>query len=155
MRKSRGLVIPIMLAITLTIVAVDGPMLWGQTARTQDIMRQKLQHAEQLLAALVTSDWSALAEHSRQLEQLTNDPGWQVFMTPEYARESTAFLNAVQQLTAAAEQRDQTEASDAYTAVVQSCVSCHRYVAGARIAAGADRSGPGLPALAIEAGDGD
>ena len=106
----------------------------GQTQLTQSVMRQKLAASQQLLAALVTSNWAALDRHSRTLQALTNQPGWDVMRLPEYRTHTIAFQRAVQALTDAAGQRDQTTALAAYNGLVSSCVECHRYVARARIA---------------------
>lgn len=96
-------------------------------------MREKLVHAQKILEAVVTSDWVSLETHSRQLERLTEDPRWTVLKYPEYAKHSTAFKRAVQDLHAAAVRRDLDKAPEAYNAVTLKCVECHRYLARARI----------------------
>jgi cytochrome c556 len=53
----------------------------------------------------------------------------------EYRNYTTAFEKAMQDLAAAAQQRDQRTAAMAYNQLVNSCVECHRYVARSRIAA--------------------
>jgi hypothetical protein len=97
-------------------------------------MREKLNHAQKILEAVVTSDWVSLETHSRELEQLTNDPRWMVLKYPEYARHSSAFVRAVQDLHRAAAQRDLEKTPQAYIAVTLRCVDCHRYLARLRIA---------------------
>src|SRR6185503_3584923 len=59
------------------------PPAAAQTRQTKQVMRQKLAHSQQLLTALVTSDWASLGSHSRDLEALTNQPGWDVLRLPE------------------------------------------------------------------------
>jgi hypothetical protein len=97
-------------------------------------MRQKLAHAQKILEAVVTSDWTGLETHSRELERLTNDPRWIVLKFPEYAQHSGEFVRSVQALHTAAAQRDLEKAPNAYVAVTLQCVECHRYLARARIA---------------------
>jgi hypothetical protein len=106
----------------------------GQGPDVKNVMRQKLDHAQHILEAVVTSDWVALETHSRELEQLTKDPRWQVLQYPEYARYSNAFVRTIQDLHRAAAQRDLERAPKAYVAVTMQCVECHRYLARARIA---------------------
>jgi len=106
----------------------------AQTPQTQQVMRQKLVHAERLLAALVTSDWVALDRQSRALQAVTKQPGWDVFRLPEFSKYTAAFQRATQALAAAAGERDQRTALAAYNGLVTSCVECHRYVARARLA---------------------
>lgn len=105
----------------------------AQTAQTKQVMREKLTRSNALLAALVTSNWAALARESRALDAVTMKPGWQVFQFPEYSRDTRAFNQAVQALIQASTTRDQTAALTAYNSVVASCVECHRSVARRRI----------------------
>jgi hypothetical protein len=106
----------------------------NQGPRLKGVMRVKLDHAQKILEAVVTSDWVGLETHSRELQRLTADPGWTVLKYPEYAKHSTAFVQAIQVLHRAAAQRDLEETPKAYVAVTLQCVECHRYLARQRIA---------------------
>jgi len=106
----------------------------SQGPEVNQVMREKLTHAQKILEAVVTSDWVSLETHSRELEQLTSDPRWMVLKYPEYARHSSAFVRAVQDLHRAAAQRDLEKTPQAYIAVTLRCVDCHRYLARLRIA---------------------
>jgi cytochrome c' len=106
----------------------------AQTAQTKQVMQRKLVEAQQLLAALVTSNWMALGQRTAALQALTNQPGWQVLNTPEFRNQTGAFQRATQSLATAATQRDQRTALAAYNELVTSCVECHRYIARSRIA---------------------
>ena len=106
----------------------------NQGPEVNQVMREKLNHAQKILEAVVTSDWVSLETHSRELEQLTNDPRWMVLKYPEYAQHSSAFVRAVQDLHRAAAQRDLEKTPQAYIAVTLRCVDCHRYLARLRIA---------------------
>jgi cytochrome c556 len=120
---------------TATVALLVGARLAdGQTVQTKRVMQQKLVESQQLLSALVTSNWAALGQRSQALESLTRDPGWQVLQTPEFRDYTAAFQRATQAVATTATQRDQRMALAAYTQLVGSCVECHRYVARARIA---------------------
>jgi cytochrome c556 len=124
--------------VLLTTVATVSAVLSraeGQTVQTKQVMQQKLAQSQQLLAAVVTSNWTALTQRTQALESLTRQPGWQVLQTTEYRNYTAAFEQAMQALEAAAQQRDQRTAAMAYNQLVNSCVECHRYVARSRIAA--------------------
>jgi hypothetical protein len=97
-------------------------------------MREKLVHAQQLLEALVTSDWVGLETHSRELEHITDDPRWTVLKYPEYARHSAAFVRSIRALHRAAAQRDLERTPRTYIDVTMQCVECHRYLARERLA---------------------
>ena len=121
----------------LTLVALLGwwaPPLAAQTRQTKQVMRQKLAQSQQLLAALVTSNWASLGSGSRNLDALTSQPGWDVLRLPEFNKQTMAFQRAVQALADASKQRDQRTALTAYTGLVTSCVECHNYIARSRIA---------------------
>jgi hypothetical protein len=97
-------------------------------------MREKLDHMQAILEAVVTSDWKRLEAHSRDLERLTEDPRWTILNFQEYVRQSAQFKRKVADLHGAAAARDLEETPKAYVAVTLSCVECHRYLARARIA---------------------
>ena len=121
----------------LTLVVLLGwwaAPLAAQTRQTKQVMRQKLAQSQQLLAALVTSDWASLGSRSRDLEALTSQPGWDVLRLPEFNSHTLAFQRAIQALDDASRQRDQRTALTAYNGLVASCVECHSYVARSRIA---------------------
>jgi len=121
----------------LTLIALLGwwaAPLAAQTRQTKQVMRQKLAQSQQLLAALVTSNWGSLGSGSRDLEALTRLPGWDVLRLPEFNKQTLAFQRAIQALDDASRQRDQRTALTAYNGLVASCVECHSYVARSRIA---------------------
>ena len=115
-------------------------VLWTAVAFAQErllkaVMHEKLEHAQQILAAVVTSDWPALERQSRDLLRVTENPVWgAAFKTPLYTRQSEAFLRATQDLLDAAQRRDLEAAPIAYVSLTLSCVQCHRYTARARVA---------------------
>lgn len=84
------------------VVVMGVPTNGRQGPQLNTVMREKLAHAQKILGAVVTSDWPSLETHSRELEQLTNDPRWMVLKYPEYTRHSAAFVRAVQALHTAA-----------------------------------------------------
>ena len=106
----------------------------SQGPAVNNIMREKLALAQKILESVVTSDWVALEAQSREMERLTRDPRWIVLKYPEYARHSTAFIRAIQDLHLAAAQRDLERTPQAYVAVTLQCVACHRYLARERLA---------------------
>jgi hypothetical protein len=101
----------------------------------KSVMREKLGHAQKILEAVVTSDWTRLETESRELEQLTNDPRWTALKSPEYATRSQAFVRAIQDLHQAALRHDLDKTPQAYVALTLKCVECHRYMARARVVA--------------------
>ena len=104
----------------------------AQTVALDRLMRAKLEHAQQILGDVVTSNWAELARHSEELRRAARDPAWAVLTTPEYVRQSEAFLRASDDLIEAAKRRDEEAAPIAFVALTMSCVQCHRHVARMR-----------------------
>ncbi len=132
--------IRLMLALFVVVVtATSGDA--GQTVRLNRVMRDKLAHSQKILEAVVTSNWSLMEQESLELRRATQDPAWQVLMTPEYLHHTSLFTRALDYLTDAAHTRDLEGAPAAYIAMTTACVDCHRYVARKRMAMSG--SGPG------------
>ena len=106
----------------------------AQTVALDRLMRVKLEHSQQVLGAMVTSNWAELQRHSEELRRVAQDPAWEVLTTPEYVRQSAAFVRASEDLADAAKRRDGEAAPLAYVSLTMSCVQCHRYVARRRLA---------------------
>lgn len=121
------------LAVLLFALAHVSTMT-AQGPAVDRVMRKKLEVSQKILEAMVTSRWSDLEARTRDLEDLTNDPAWQVLTAPEYATHSKAFRKSVLALHEAAAKRDLEATPKAYIAVTLSCVECHRYLARSRIA---------------------
>jgi hypothetical protein len=125
------------LIIAVALVgSVGASLATAQTVALNRLMRTKLEHSQQILGAVVTGNWAELQRHSEELQRAAGDPAWAVLTTPEYLRQTTAFLRATEDLVDAAKRRDGEAAPLAYVSLTMSCVQCHRYVARMRIAGG-------------------
>ena len=125
--------IPLTSCAAILLVAVSGGAASSQTVRLNQVMRNKLEHSQKILEAVVTSNWQLLDAETKALAQVTRDPAWSVLQFPEYVRQSAAFLRATDDLAEAARLRDLEGASLGFVALSTSCVSCHRYMARSRI----------------------
>jgi hypothetical protein len=121
-------------AVIALVASLSGTSASAQSVDLKRVMQQKLEHSQLILAAVVTSNWSEMERHSRALLDLTNDQAWTVLKTPEYAKQSQAFVRAAEDLVDAARRRDGDAAPLAYVSMTLTCVQCHRYVARARVA---------------------
>jgi hypothetical protein len=106
----------------------------GQTVATRKLMRQKLVHAQELLEAITTSDFTMLERASNELAKIPTMPGWMVLHLPEYRRYSEAFLRATVDLNASAKLRDLDESAMHFQSLTMSCYQCHRYMKNSRLA---------------------
>jgi hypothetical protein len=119
------------IALTANLLTTTGS---AQSVALRRVMQQKLEHSQLILAAVVTSNWGEMERHSRSLLDLTNDPAWMALKTPDYTKQSQAFVHAAEDLVDAARRKDGDAAPLAYVSMTLTCVQCHRYVARARVA---------------------
>ena len=84
----------LVLVLVLSSLAVGVVAASNQGPQLSRVMRDKLAHAQKILEAVVTSDWTSMDSNSRALERLTNNPGWTVLKFPEYTTCSRAFVRA-------------------------------------------------------------
>lgn len=125
----------IKLAVCTLLVAIVGESpSSAQTPRLNKVMREKLTHSQAILEAVVTSNWELLARHSSELARASEDPAWMAFTMPEYVRQTGAFLRATDDLIEAAKLRNLEAASLGLVSLTTNCVTCHRYMARARLA---------------------
>jgi hypothetical protein len=119
--------------VILLAVITTGSTFSAQAPRLKTVMRAKLDHSQNILEAVVTSNWQLLDRESREMARVIHDPAWQSLITPGLSRYSEAFLRATDDVTEAAERHDLERASLAFISLSTSCVNCHRYLARARI----------------------
>ncbi|MFA5908567.1 MAG: hypothetical protein WC815_07315 [Vicinamibacterales bacterium] len=106
----------------------------AQTPSTGRLMRDKLTHTNRILEAILTSDYESLDRESAALVRATELPAWSVLKSPEYLRQSAAFISAIQDLRDAAKARDLDTAALQYMSLSLTCFQCHKHIKGARIA---------------------
>jgi hypothetical protein len=98
-------------------------------------MRMKLNHSQKVLEGLVTEDFKLMADHSNQMALLVHDENWMVVETPDYRHHSADFQMVANRLTKAAREENLDGATLAYVDLMMSCVNCHKYTRGVRLAA--------------------
>ena len=107
---------------------------FAQTPATGRLMREKLTHAQRLLEAIATSNFTLLEQESSALAAIPRSKGWMVLNSPEYRQHSAAFLRAADALVETAKKRDMDQAVKRYQDMTMTCYQCHRYIQNARIA---------------------
>jgi len=126
---------PLRLMMVLVLVAMSGLEVPAQTPATGRLMRQKLAHSQKILEAILTSDFALLDRESAALAEATKSPAWSVLLySPEYIRQSGAFLRALDDLRDAAKGRDLDGAASNYVSLTLTCFQCHRYMKNRRLA---------------------
>jgi cytochrome c556 len=124
----------IQVVVALLLVAIAGSAGIAQTPATGRVMREKLGHSQKILEAILTSNFAMLDRESAALAKATESPAWTVLKSPEYMKQSDAFLQALRELTAAAKERDLDAAAQRYNALTTTCFGCHRSMKDRRLA---------------------
>ena len=125
---------PLRLMMILALVVMSGLEVPAQTPATGRLMRLKLAHSQKILEAILTSDFTLLDRESAALAQTTKSPAWSVLYSPEYIRQSGAFLRAIDDLRDAAKGMDLEGAASSYMSLTLTCFQCHRHMKNKRIA---------------------
>ena len=121
------------LSIIVVLLTLSGSVTPAQTPALGRVMREKLMHSQKILEAIMTSDFAGLENHSAALTRLTQSSTWSVLNSPEYLRQSSAFVGAARDLVEAAKQRDLDAAAEHYVTLTRTCFQCHRHIKNARI----------------------
>ncbi|HVH26109.1 MAG TPA: hypothetical protein VM818_05095 [Vicinamibacterales bacterium] len=122
------------LMLILLVLVLTAPTLPGQTPATRRVMREKLTHSQRILEAILTSDFALLERETTALTRVTETAAWQALRSPEYLRQSEAFLAANRSLNEAAKTRDLDGAAQLYSSLTMSCFACHRHMKDSRLA---------------------
>jgi cytochrome c556 len=122
------------LMLILLVLVLTAPALPGQTPATRRVMREKLTHSQRILEAILTSDFALLERETTALTRVTETAAWQALRSPEYLRQSEAFLAANRSLNEAAKTRDLDGAAQLYSSLTMSCFACHRHMKDSRLA---------------------
>jgi hypothetical protein len=135
MRYAIGIVLLSAVAITLATVTSRGEAREAEAADLQlaqeveeSLMRQKLEHAQELLGSLSIGDYERMILHSKELQRISLEARWSQPHSPAYAELGEDFRAALGRIAAAAEKQNIDGASLNYVQVVLTCIQCHKIV---------------------------
>jgi hypothetical protein len=96
----------------------------------QMAMREKLGHAQRLLADVITADYEGIYRNAAPLSRIseTEIASWQARANPDYTRNAVLFLESVEGIRHAAVSKDIEAARLEYVSLISSCIRCHAYV---------------------------
>jgi cytochrome c556 len=95
-------------------------------------MKAKSGYAHRLLDAVVLAEFETVRDQAFRLKAVAGTADWNVMDTPEYVRESEAFIRATDRLLQSAGSKNPEAVALAFVEVTLSCVHCHRYVSANR-----------------------
>jgi hypothetical protein len=100
----------------------------------RDYMRKKLAASNQILEGLCTEDSELILQGARTLNEMSQSERWRVNNDPMYRQFSGDFREITQQLIEAAEKKNRDRAALKWMDATMSCIDCHSFVRGIRIA---------------------
>lgn len=119
------------LTLGLSALVLSG-LQTGREDPVEALMKAKAGYAHRLLDAVVLGELEAVRDQAFRLKAVAETSDWNVLDTPEYVRESEAFIRATERLLESAAGGRREAVALAYVDVTLSCVHCHGYVAGAK-----------------------
>lgn len=96
------------------------------------LMREKLDHAQALLASVVLGDHAGAARLANELALLSEASTWSPLRTAEYLHYASDFRESARSLIDEANAGNTDGVSLAYMEMTLNCVQCHKHVRGAR-----------------------
>ena len=107
-------------------------------------MRAKLGSSQSVLEGLVVEDFEKVRQGAQRMLVMSKATEWQVIQGPVYDQYSSEFQHSAKQLIEMAKQKNIDGATLAYMRLTMNCVSCHKFVRTAQIAANEEPSLLGL-----------
>ena len=119
-------------ARAVVVVVATASLSGTQEPEIEQIMQRKLDHAHGILEALILADYETLEDSASALQLLSEEAGWFVLQTPEYAQRSAGFRQAAAHIEAAAKERNLEGAALGYVDMTLKCVQCHEMLRGSQ-----------------------
>ena len=101
---------------------------------TSEIMKEKLDYSHMILNGIATENYDLVLRNAENLSRLSQANAWRARQTPEYEILSAEFRRQADALAKAAKDRNIDAASLAYVQMTLSCVNCHKYMRGKKMA---------------------
>lgn len=95
---------------------------------SDSLMRQKLEHAQELLGALSIGDFDRMISNSKELQRISLEARWSQPHSPAYAAYGDDFRAALERIVTASEKQNIDNAALNYVQVVLTCIQCHKVV---------------------------
>lgn len=136
--------VPIGLSIVFALLIAGLVQSQGSAEPVQDMpkevrtldafMRRKLDLSREALQGIVTEDFPLIKKSADGLEKMSRQAEWEVFHLDEYNHFSAEFRRIARSMGKQAEQKNIDGASMAYVQLTMSCVECHKFTRGVRMA---------------------
>ena len=120
------------LFIGLLLSLLFSPGVSGQLPPLDALMNEKLQHAQDLLEAMILDDYEAVERLSNELIRVSEDSQWSPSQDPGYLRRARDFRETATTLIEQARAGHADGIALAYMEITLTCIQCHRHLRGGR-----------------------
>ena len=123
--------------LLLLLAVATTTLTLAQSKRSRaakEFMRDKLELSQQVLEALAMEDYDLMTAKATKLSAMTQEADWRVFENPDYERFSADFRRHLDGVRKAAHDKNLDGATLAYVKATMSCVECHKFVRGTKLA---------------------
>ena len=96
-------------------------------------MRAKLEASRTVLEGLVTENFDQVKAGAQKMSVMSKAAEWQVVKGPIYNQHSAEFQRASERLLKQAKEKNLEGATLSYMQLTMNCVTCHKYVRGAKL----------------------
>jgi hypothetical protein len=118
----------------ITAYYLPGPTARAADTGTQEVMKDKLGHSQEILKGITTENFDLILLNAQKLNRLSHATGWFTRQTPEYELFTNELRRHTDSLGKAAKNKNLDAATLAYVQMTMSCVACHKYMRGAKLA---------------------
>jgi hypothetical protein len=99
----------------------------------EGVMRQKMEHAQALMAGLARADYGLVQDNATQLYRISQDAEWMVHENVTYSVHSDRFRQVAADMAEHARREDLESLIADYAQLVGVCVECHMYLRRERL----------------------
>lgn len=100
----------------------------------KNLMTQKLESAQKVLAAVAQNDYSQVEKQALELIRISNELGWKQIRTERYEELGKEYRNELQGLIKASRAKNNDAMALAYVKTTLACFNCHNHVREVRVA---------------------
>ena len=126
------------LAIAATLCAITWAGIPAQDEKKpeprKNLMTQKLEHAQKVLAAVAQNDYAQVEKKAEELIRISKDLAWKHIRSERYEELSREYRRELEGLIKAAKFKNNEAMSLGYVKTSLACFNCHNHVREVKIA---------------------
>jgi len=113
--------------LALALSSAIGYEVYAQV-RQQQLMIEKLQHAQKLLEGIALAKYDKIERHAEELIRISKTAEWLAHKAPRYEKFSNDFQRSAEEIIKKAKAKNMDGVTLAYFDLTNSCVRCHQHI---------------------------